>query len=327
MSKTAIITGITGQDGAYLSKFLLEKGYKVVGLLRSKMYSNLERVEYLGIADKIKFEECDLLDVAHLIRILQSYHPNEIYNLAAQSSIALSFNQPSTTLHFNTISVLNFLEAIKIIDNRIRFFQACSSAIYGSPPKLPVTISTELHPKDIYAISKTSAYWITINYRKLHGLFACNGILFNHESYLRSSGFIIKKVISEAMKIKHKKNKKKKIFMGDLEIHRDLGYAPKYVEAMWLMLQNSAPKDYLICSGKTVYLKEVVKHILEKTGLPLSCLGSDPTLYRPSDIKKMYGSNKEIKKDLGWKYDLSFYDVVDMMIQEEEKNINSAYKF
>ncbi|MBN4081829.1 GDP-mannose 4,6-dehydratase [bacterium AH-315-C07] len=327
MSKTAIITGVTGQDGPYLSELLLSKGYRIVGLVRSNLYSNLDRLKYLNILDKIVIEECDLLDMSSIIRILKDWKPDEIYNLAAQSSLELSFTQPINTMQFNTLSVINLLESMKIVEGQTKIFQASSSATFGEPDSLPVTEETRFSPQNLYAISKISAYWTTRNYREVHNLFACSGMLFNHESFLRSSNFVIKKVISRAVAIKNNSSDDKEISVGNIEMVRDFGFAPKYVEAMWLMLQQKEPRDYIICSGEPVSLKDIIYHILEVVGISRDYLKIDPNLYRPVDIEKIYGSNKRIKTELNWEYDLSFYDVVKKLVDEETKNLNSNFTF
>ena len=205
MSKTALITGISGQDGAYLSQLLLGKGYRIVGLVRSHNDSDLKGLHYLGIAEKIKIEECDLSDFSQVIKIIDQYRPEEIYNLAAQSSVSLSFKQPIGTFSFNTISVFNLLEAIKMINSKIKFYQASSSEMFGSINHLPITEDAEFHPKSPYAISKAAAHWICVNYKESYGMYVCCGILFNHESYLRKKNFFVKKVLQEAIEIKNGK--------------------------------------------------------------------------------------------------------------------------
>jgi GDPmannose 4,6-dehydratase len=313
--KTAIVTGITGQDGAYLAELLSKKNYTVVGITRSYNNSNLSKLQYLGIESKVILEECDLTDIPSIIRILRKYNPSEIYNLAAQSSVGLSFEQPIGTITFNTISVLNLLESIRIVDKRIKFYQASSSEMYGKVQNLPITESTALHPLSPYAISKASAYWSVVNYRESYGLFACNGILFNHESILRSDNFFVKKVILGSIRIS--RGIQHELRVGNIEIKRDFGYAPEYVKVMWLMLQIGAPNDYLICSGKSVSLKEIIFFLFDKLKINKNCLVIDPTLYRPTDIEDIYGDNTKAKKVLSWHYDISFFDVLDLMVEKE----------
>ena len=313
--KTAIITGITGQDGAYLAKLLLEKGYKVIGITRSYNFSNVVKLKYLGINDRVTIEECDLMDVSSIIKHLKKYAPNEIYNLAAQSSVGLSFDQPIGTMQFNIISVLNLLESIRIVDRNIKFYQASSSEMFGKVEKLPITEKTAMHPSNPYAISKCANYWTVINYREAYGLFACNGILFNHESFLRSDNFFIKKVIKESLNIKNGYQYALKV--GNIDIKRDFGYAPRYVEAMWLMLQQTEADDYIICSGKSLSLREIIYYIFDKLKIDRNRLVVDENLYRPVDIEDIYGDDSKVKKLLGWNYNLDFFNVLDILLEEE----------
>ncbi len=261
MNKRALITGITGQDGAYLSKYLLEKNYTITGIVRSYFHSNLFGLEYLGIVDNVELKECDLTDLAQVITIIKEVKPDEIYNLAAQSSVSLSFQQPIGTISFNTISVLNLLEAIKLIKPDIKFYQASSSEIFGTSNDLPLTEGSKIHPVSPYAISKVSAYWITRNYREAYNLFACSGFLFNHESFLRSENFFVKKVIKQSVAISG--GKAEALQVGDIDIKRDFGWAPDYVEAMHLILAYHQPDDFIICSGKSVSLRSVIEYVFQ----------------------------------------------------------------
>jgi len=233
--KTAIITGVSGQDGVYLAKFLLQKEYRVVGTLRSYRNTNYKNFKYLNIENDIILEEIDLLDISNVIRIFQKYKPNEIYNLAAQSSVGLSYEQPIGTFYFNTASVNNILEAIRLTSPFVKMYQASSSEMYGSVSHMPIDLNTSLCPISPYGISKAASYLMTKTYRDAYGVFVCNGILFNHESFLRSDNFFIKKVIKNALMIKDRKIDK--LVVGNLAVKRDFGYAPKYVEAMWMMMQ------------------------------------------------------------------------------------------
>ena len=232
-NKTAIITGISGQDGAYLASILLTKGYRVIGLVRSYFDRDLIGLKYLGIQEKVSIEKCDLTDFSQVIKLISKYQPDEIYNLAAQSSVSLSFLQPIGTFQFNTISVFNILEAIKMVNGKIKYYQASSSEMYGKVKNLPITEATVLHPLSPYAISKAAAYWTCTHYRESYGIFIGNGILFNHESYLRSPNFFVKKVISDSLKII--RGELDELLVGNIDVKRDFGYAPRYVEAMYLM--------------------------------------------------------------------------------------------
>lgn len=313
--KTAIITGITGQDGSYLAKLLLEKDYKVIGLTRNNHSVNLENLKYLGIDNYLQIAECDLIDLSSLIHIINEYRPDEIYNLAAQSSVSLSFTQPIGTIHFNILSVLNILEAVRLVKADTKIYQASSSEMYGAVEELPVMITTPMHPLSPYAISKSSAHWAVVNYRESYNLFACNGVLFNHESFLRSKNFFVKKVVSEA--VLHRNNPDWVLKVGNLDVKRDFGYSPKYVEAMWLMLQQQYPKDFMICSGESVSLRSVAEYVFNKLDISTDKLKIDPLLFRPTDIQDIYGDNKEAKAVLNWHYDLTFYKVLDRLIDEE----------
>lgn len=317
--KTAIITGITGQDGAYLSKLLLGRGYKVVGLARSDTKEGMKGLEYLNILNQITIIECDLTDITQIIKILNQYKPTEIYNLAAQSSVSQSFANPIATFKFNTISVFNLLEAIKITDPKIKFYQASSSEMYGRVPELPIRENTVFHPLSPYAISKASAHWICVNYRESYNMFICCGILFNHESYLRTESFFVKKIITQAIKIS--KGEQEQLNVGNIDIMRDFGYAPKYVEAMYLMMQKETSNDYHICSGGSVSLRDLIEYTFNKLHIPRSKIHIDTNLFRPAEIENIYGANDKAKTELGWDYNLSAYDMMDLLIEEELTSI------
>lgn len=317
-TKTALITGITGQDGAYLTRLLLQKGYKVVGLIRSRSGSNLGKLDYLGVLDKIELAECDMTDLSQIIKILSRYNPDEVYNLAAQSSVALSFEQPIGTIQFNINSVVNLLEAIRLINRSIRFYQASTSEMYGKIDKLPITEESAFHPLSPYAISKVAAHYITINYRESYNLFACCGILFNHESYLRGNNFFVKKVIKGALDIRH--GKASELVLGNLNIRRDFGWSEKYVEVMWLMLQQEKAEDFVISSGESVLLKDIVEYIFKRLEISLELIRNDKTLLRPTDIEDIYGCSSKAKRLLNWDYNMSFFDVLDEIMKEEALN-------
>lgn len=318
MNKTAIITGITGQDGSYLAKFLLNLGYTVVGFSRTSKANSLTNLRYLGIAEKVIIQECNLLDLSDVQKKIKQYKPQEIYNLAAQSSVGVSFEQPIGTLNFNINSVLNILEAIKMLDKAIKFYQASSSEMFGKVEKLPISESNFFHPLSPYAISKASAHWITVNYREAYGLFTCCGILFNHESYLRRSNYFIKKVIQTAIAIK--KGNQKELRVGNIDIKRDFGYSPKYVEAMWKMMQIEQPDDFIVCSGKSVSLRKIIYYVFDYLGLDKNQIIQDETLFRPTEIKDIFGDNHKAKTVLDWQYELSIEDLLDRLIAEEYAN-------
>jgi GDPmannose 4,6-dehydratase len=314
--RTALITGITGQDGAYLARELLNHEYKVIGLTRG--FSDRNGLKYLGIKDQVQILTCDLLDISQIIKIIQQVQPTEIYNLAAQSSVSLSFQQPIGTFQFNTISVFNLLEAIKLVDKSIRFYQASSSEMYGKVNSLPITENSILHPLSPYAISKAAAHFTCIHYRESYQLHISCGVLFNHESYLRSNTFFIKKVIQESIKIS--KGLQPSLKVGNINISRDFGYAPQYVKAMFLMVQKEVPSDYLICSGDTITLKEIIYYIFDKLKISASKCEIDSNLYRPAEIQNMFGNNSKAKFELGWDYDLSIYQTLDLLLEEEQQD-------
>ncbi len=317
--KTAIITGISGQDGPYLAKLLLEKGYKVVGTVRSYRCANNKNFEYLGIEKEVVIEELDLLDMANVIRIIQKYKPDEIYNLAAQSSVGLSFYQPLGTFSFNTTSVNNLLESIRLFSPTTKLYQASSSEMYGRVKTLPITLETPMNPISPYGVSKMASYFMVKTYRESYDLFVCNGVLFNLESYLRSDNFFVKKVIKDSIAIKN--GKLDKLIVGNLNIKRDFGYAPKYIEAMWKILQADNPSDFIICSGKSILLRDIVEYIFDKMNLDKTLIVEDKSLFRPNEIEDIYGDNSKAKEVLGWEYSMSFYEVLDILIEEELSSI------
>jgi len=317
--KIALISGITGQDGAYLAQLLVRENYKVIGLTRSYNNFNPTAFKYLGIDGRVDIEECDLLDFSSIIKLLIKYRPDELYNLAAQSSVGVSFEQPIGTINYNTQSLLNILESIRLLKLDTKVYQASSSEMFGKVKSLPVNEMTPLHPLSPYAISKASAYWIGINYRESYNVQCVNGVLFNHESYLRSPNFFVKKVIRTALQIKQ--HKEDVLRVGNIDVKRDFGYAPNYVIAMWLSLQQDKADDYLICSGSSIYLRDIIAYTFDHLGISMSKLIEDPALFRPTDIQDMYGDNTKAKEKLGWEYDSSFFDILKLLISEEDKNL------
>ncbi len=317
-TKTAIITGISGQDGAYLAALLYKKGYRIVGFVRSSGNTDLRGLDYLNIRDQVIIEECDLLDISQIIKLLSQYKPSEIYNLAAQSSVSLSFKQPIGTFHFNTISVYNLLEAIKLIDRNIKFYQASSSEMYGKVNSLPITEDSVLHPVSPYAISKASAHWTCIHYRESYNLFVCCGILFNHESYLRNPNFFVKKIIRESIKIS--RGELDKLLVGNIDISRDFGYAPLYVEGMYLMMQSDKAADYILCSGKSAKLRTIIEYIFQKLSIDKNRYQISNELYRPNDIEDIFGDSSKAKQLLSWDYSLGVEEMLDLLLAEELKN-------
>ncbi len=320
MNKIALITGISGQDGAYLSKLLLNLGYKVVGVTRSYKNLNLKGLSYLGIASQVLVEECNLLDFTSIIKMIEKHQPDEIYNLAAQSSVYESFQQPIGTFQFNTLSVLNLLEAIKLVNKKIKFYQASSSEMFGKVKKLPITEDTEFYPQSPYAISKAAAHWACVNYRDSYNMFIACGILFNHESYLRNENFFIKKLITNCLLIKA--GKLDYVEFGNLDIYRDFGFSPSYVEVMYLMMQTPTPQSLLICSGESISLKDIAHYVFKTVGVPIEKIKINANLFRPTEIHEIYGNPKKAKDILGWKYELTFKRVLDILIEEEQKAVS-----
>jgi len=316
-NKLALITGISGQDGAYLANFLINKNYKVIGLTRNIHKNNFIKLKFLNIEDKVQIEECDLLDLTSVIFIIKKYKPNEIYNLAAQSSVGTSFKQPIGTINFNITSVINLLEAIRLESPNSKFYQASSSEMYGKVKDLPVSINTPMHPLSPYAISKVAAHWIVVNYRESYKLKTCNGVLFNHESILRSNNFFVKKVIYESVKNKNNPNWVLKV--GNINIKRDFGFSPNYVEAMWLMLQQNIMNDFIICSGKSITLRSIIEHVFLKLSISTSKIVIDDDLFRPTDIEDIFGDNSDAIKKLKWSPIENFYGILDLIIEEELK--------
>lgn len=316
--KKAIITGITGQDGAYLSRLLLDKGYSVIGLIRSLSGSNRNRLKYLNVDKYIQFLECDLRDLSQVLNIIKSIQPDEIYNLAAQSSVSLSFQQPIGTMDYNIHSVLNILESIRLLNPTIKFYQASSSEMFGKVNVLPISEESHVHPLSPYAISKVTGHYICINYRESYNLFTSCGILFNHESYLRGETFFVKKLISGALDLL--KGRKEYLEFGNLDIRRDFGWSEKYVEAMWLMLQQDTPDDYVISSGKSISLREIVYYVFDSLGLDHSLIRINQQLFRPTEIEDIFGTNEKAKEKLNWVYDLDFREVLNKLIAEEQLN-------
>ena len=294
---------------------MLEKGYTVIGTVRSYRHLNVSGFEHLRILGKVVLEELDLLDMGNLIRIIQKHKPDEIYNLAAQSSVGLSFDQPLGTFSFNTASVNNLLESIRLFSPHTRMYQASSSEMYGDVTSLPITLDTPMNPVSPYGVSKMSSYFMIKTYRDSYGLFVSNGVMFNHESFLRSDNFFVKKVIKNALLIKD--NKLDCLIVGNLDVRRDFGYAPMYVEAMWKILQMEHADDFIISSGKSVLLRDIVEHVFERLNLSIDLIIEDQKLFRPNEIFEIYGDNSKSKEKLDWDYKHSFFDILDILIEQE----------
>lgn len=316
-SKVAVITGITGQDGAYLSRFLLGKGYDIYGIIRDTSSPNTLNLDYLGITGDIKFLMTNLSDLSNIIKTIEKTQPDEIYNLAAQSSVGLSFEQPIWTYEFNSISTLNLLESIRLVKPDIKFYQASSSEMYGNidEDKLPATENHYLNPSSPYGVSKASAHMLTTSYRQCYGLYASCGILFNHDSCLRGRNFVTKKIFETAIKIS--RGSEDELVLGDLNIYRDWGYAPEYVKVMWMILQHDIPDDFIICSGEVHSLEEFVSEVFSNLDLDYKqYIKEDKNLYRPLELRIIYGDNSKAKEDLKWNYDITFGELIKLLLSD-----------
>lgn len=316
MSKKAIITGIAGQDGSYLARLLLSKGYDVIGITLENV--SLYGLDYLQVLDSVKLEFIDLNDFGKAKSIIEKYKPEEIYHLAAQSSVGESFKYPGITLRNNMNSTINILDGIMSVDKPIKLFNASSNEIFGNSKNLPTKIDSQINPLSPYGLSKAFGHMTVENYRRIYNIFAVSGVLYNHESYLRTETFFVKKVICQSIEIS--KGIREELRVGNIDIKRDFGYAPDYVEAMWLMLQTDKPKDYIICSGQSIYLREIIEYIFKRLSISTVKIISDKSLYRSEDIIDAYGDNSIIKRELGWNYRKTFYDVLETLLDEELLN-------
>lgn len=321
MSKTALVLGVSGQDGAYLAKLLLEKGYRVVGSSRDAQVSNFFNLGRLGIKDDIEKESVSANDFRSVLQVLKKVEPDEIYNLAGQSSVGLSFSQPMETFESVSIGTLNLLEAIRLLEISVKFYNAGSSECFGNTDGKPATEDTPFRPRSPYAVAKAAAFWQMANYREAYGIFGCSGILFNHESPLRPERFVTQKIVREACRIK--KGQQSKMRLGDISVMRDWGWAPEYVGAMWLMLQQDKPDDYIVATGKTHSLKEMVKTVFSQLGLNWrDHVETNPDLLRPTDIKSSYADPSKAEKELGWKAQNSMQEVAAMMVEDCLKHMS-----
>ena len=310
--KRSLICGIGGQDGAYLAKLLLEKGYEVVGTSRDAMATSFANLTRLGIRERVCTVSMAINDFRSVLATIKNAAPDEIYNLAGQSSVGLSFDQPVETMESIAIGTLNLLEAIRFVDSPIRFYNAGSSECFGDTGNTPATEETPFHPRSPYAVAKVSAYGLLANYRDAYGLFASTGILFNHESPLRPERFVTQKIVHSAARIAAGCNEK--LHLGNMDIHRDWGWAPEYVEAMWLMLQQDRAEDFVIATGKTVSLQYFAERAFSYYGLDWQQhIVSDTNLFRPSDIKYGRGNPTKANQLLGWSSKVDIDAVVKQM--------------
>ncbi|MBW4680309.1 MAG: GDP-mannose 4,6-dehydratase [Microcoleus vaginatus WJT46-NPBG5] len=318
--KTALICGISGQDGAYLAKLLLEKGYVVCGTSRDAQMSSFGNLVRLGIREQVKLESMSLTDFRSVLQVLMKMQPDEVYNLAGQSSVGLSFEQPVETLESITTGTLNLLEALRFTGAPIKIYNAGSSECFGDTRDASANETTPFRPRSPYAVAKAAAFWEVANYREAYGLFACSGILFNHESPLRPGRFVTQKIVAGACAIAQ--GSQEKLRLGDISVRRDWGWAPEYVEAMYLMLQQEKPDDYVIATGESNKLEDFV-------ATAFACLGLDwqehvvidKTFYRPTDIAVGRGHPAKAREQLGWQAKYKMQDVVRMMVEAKQANL------
>ncbi len=311
---TALITGITGQDGSYLADFLLTQGYRVVGMVRRASTENFERIEHLR--GQIAIEQADLLDQLSLINLLKAVRPQEVYNLAAQSFVPASFIQPVLTGEFTALGVTKLLEAIRLVDPGIKFYQASSSEMFGKVVETPQTETTPFHPRSPYGVAKVYGHWITINYRESYDLFACSGILFNHESPRRGKEFVTRKVTDGVARIKA--GLATTLPLGNLAARRDWGFAGDYVEAMWRMLQQPAPDTYVVATGETHAVQDLCEVAFGHVGLRWQDhVVVDPALVRPAEVDLLQGDASKAKRVLGWAPRVDFAALVALMVEAD----------
>lgn len=318
-SRRALITGITGQDGSYLADFLLQKGYTVMGLVRHSSTTRIDRIAH--IIDKVELIPGDLLDQSSLRQAIEQAKPSEIYNLAAQSFVPTSWNQPVLTGEFTGLGVTRVLEAIREVNPKIRFYQASSSEMFGKVQQTPQTESTSFYPRSPYGVAKVYGHWITVNYRESYGLYACSGILFNHESPRRGLEFVTRKISDGVARIKL--GLAKKLYLGNLDAHRDWGFAGDYVEAMWRMLQQPEPGDYIVATGKSHSVRDFVEEAFRCAGLNWSeHVEIDPKFIRPAEVDHLIGDYTRAEKVLGWKPKVDFAGLVKMMVDADLERLS-----
>jgi len=340
MSKTALITGITGQDGSYLTEFLLDKGYEVHGIIRRSSSFPTQRIEHLYQDPHEKDRRLflhygDLTDSSNLNRILEEVNPEEIYNLAAQSHVKVSFEVPEYTAEVDGVGVLRFLDAIKKTAIDTRFYQASTSELFGKVREVPQNERTPFYPRSPYGIAKLYAYWMVINYREAYDIFACNGILFNHESERRGKNFVTRKITRAAAMIKH--GLQDRLYLGNLDAKRDWGYAPDYVRAMWLMLQQGKPEDFVIATGEVHSVREFAERAFEMTGVDILWEGEglnetgrdaatgetlievDPDYFRPTEVDYLQGDPAKARRTLDWAPSVSFEEMIGRMVEHDLK--------
>lgn len=335
--KKAVITGITGQDGSYLAEFLLEKGYEVHGLMRRhSTMSSTERIDHLLKENKVKLHFADMTDSSNLIMLMNEIRPDEVYNLAAQSHVGISFEIPEYTAEATGVATLKLLEAVRLANPKCRFYQASTSELFGGIPETaPQSEKTPFYPKSPYGVAKLYSYWITVNYRESYDMFACNGILFNHESPRRGENFVTRKITLAIGNILA--GKQEKLSLGNMDAKRDWGFAGDYVKGMWMILQQDKPEDFVLSTNETHTVREFVKVAFEKAGIELRFEGKgvdekaydvktgkllvdvDPAFFRPAEVEFLWGDCTKAEKTLGWKRDVSFEKLVEMMVEADIK--------
>ena len=318
MTRKALITGITGQDGAYLAEFLLGKGYEVHGMVRRSSTERFERI--LHLHDKVTLHQADLLDQLSIVTLLQDVRPDEVYNLAAQSFVPVSWLQPLLTGEFTALGVTRMLEAVRLVDRKIRFYQASSSEMFGAVREEPQTEQTPFYPRSPYGVAKVYGHWITVNYRESYNIFACSGILFNHESPLRGKEFVTRKVTDAVARIKL--GVQDKLRLGNLDAARDWGFAGDYVRAMWLMLQQETPSDYVVATGKKHTVRDLVQEAFGQVDLDWrDHVEIDPLLIRPAEVNRLCGDASRVRAELGWRPEVTFAELVKMMVEADLERV------
>jgi GDPmannose 4,6-dehydratase len=318
--KKALVTGITGQDGSYLAELLLEKGYKVYGLRRRS--SDLHYGNVAHLKDDIEFIYADMIDIPSLVTAIEKSDPDEVYNLAAQSFVQTSWEQPILTGEVDGMGVANILEAIRTVKPDTRFYQASTSEMFGKVQEVPQKETTPFYPRSPYGVAKLYGHWITINYRESYDMYTCSGILFNHESPRRGMEFVTRKVTDAAVRIKL--GLQKELRMGNLDSKRDWGFAGDYVYAMWLMLQQDKPDDYVIATGETRTIRELLSTAFESVGLDYEdYVVIDPRFVRPAEVELLLGDPSKAKEKLGWKAKVSFQELIQMMVEEDMRRVKA----
>jgi GDPmannose 4,6-dehydratase len=321
MKKRALITGITGQDGSYLAELLLGKGYEVHGMVRRASTENFDRIAH--IKNRIRLHQADLLDQLSIIDALHAAKPHEVYNLGAQSFVPTSWAQPVLTGEFTALGVTRMLEAIRLVDRKIRMYQASSSEMFGRVQEVPQNEKTPFYPRSPYGVAKVYGHWITVNYRESYGLFACSGILFNHEGPRRGREFVTRKVTEAVARIKC--GLQQELRLGNLDAKRDWGFAGDYVEAMWLMLQQKAPDDYVIATGKQHSVRQLCEVAFGHVGLDWrKHVAVDKALFRPADVETLLGDPSKARRKLGWKPRVSFEDLIRMMVDADLARVRAT---